>query len=88
MGAKRQVSVHIEHWPMRAPFRITGHLFTALDCLIVEIAEGPHVGRGEAAGVYYLDDTPNRAFESVQSIRAALEEFVATRKSSMPDEWY
>ena len=58
---------------MRAPFRITGHLFTALDCLIVEVAEGPHVGRGEAAGVYYLDDTPNGAFESVQSIRAALE---------------
>lgn len=73
MGVKRQVSIHIEHWPMLAPFRITGHLFTALDCVVVEIAEGAHMGRGEAAGVYYLQDTPDQAFDQIHAIRAELE---------------
>jgi L-alanine-DL-glutamate epimerase-like enolase superfamily enzyme len=58
---------------MRAPFRITGHVFTALDCVVVEIAEGGRFGRGEAAGVYYLDDTADKAFEQILAIRPDLE---------------
>ncbi len=58
---------------MHAPFRITGHIFTALDCVLVEIAEGAWIGRGEAAGVYYLNDTADKAFDQILAIRAELE---------------
>ena len=33
MASKRRVSLKLERWPMHAPFRITGHVFTALDCV-------------------------------------------------------
>jgi L-alanine-DL-glutamate epimerase-like enolase superfamily enzyme len=58
---------------MRAPFRITGYEFTALDCVLVEIAERGRVGRGEAAGVYYLNDTPASAFDQILTIVPDLE---------------
>lgn len=58
---------------MHAPFRITGHVFTELDCVIVEIAERDSVGRGEAAGVYYLGDTAAKAFDQIFAIIPELE---------------
>lgn len=58
---------------MHAPFRITGHVFTALDCVVVEIAESGVIGRGEAAGVYYLGDTPDNAFDQILAIVPELE---------------
>lgn len=71
--AQRQVSVRLEQWPMHAPFQITGHLFTALDCVVVEIAEAGAVGRGEAAGVYYLNDTVADAIEQIGDLVPELE---------------
>ncbi len=73
MASKRRVSLKLERWPMHAPFRITGHVFTALDCVVVEIADGAAVGRGEAAGVYYLADTPDLAFDQILAIKSDLE---------------
>lgn len=73
MAAKRQISLRLEKWPMHAPFRITGHVFTVLDCVVVEIAERGSVGRGEAAGVYYLNDTVDKAFDQILAILPELE---------------
>ncbi len=58
---------------MWAPFRITGYVFTALDCVVVEVAEDGCIGRGEAAGVYYLDDTPEKALEQIYAISTEIE---------------
>lgn len=58
---------------MQAPLRITGRVFTALDCLAVEISEAGRTGRGEAAGVYYLNDTVERALEQVLAIAPEIE---------------
>src|SRR5262245_56073063 len=58
---------------MQAPFRTTGHVFTALDCVLVEISDGDAVGRGEAAGVYYLNDTPAQALEQILAVVPELE---------------
>jgi L-Ala-D/L-Glu epimerase len=58
---------------MHAPFRITGHVFTELECVMIEIAERGSVGRGEAAGVYYLGDTAAKAFEQIFAIIPDLE---------------
>src|SRR5262249_7372741 len=43
------------------------------DCIIIEIAERGSIGRGEAAGVYYLQDTPDNAFEQIHAIAPELE---------------
>ena len=45
-----------ERFAYREPFRIAGHLFTQTAVLVAEISVGPHTGRGEGAGVYYLGD--------------------------------
>jgi L-alanine-DL-glutamate epimerase-like enolase superfamily enzyme len=70
---KRKVSAKLEHWPMIRPIRITGHVFNALDCVVVEIAEGGATGRGEGAGVYYLGDTPETALQQIEAIIPDLE---------------
>lgn len=68
-----ELKVEIERWPLIAPFRITGHVFTQLDVLVVTAQADGHVGRGEAAGVYYLNDTPARMLAEVEAVRALIE---------------
>jgi L-Ala-D/L-Glu epimerase len=83
---KRRVSVRRETWPMQAPFRISGRVFTDLDCVLVEIAEGGNVGRGEGAGVYYMDDTAEKALEQILSLESELERGLdrATLQGALP----
>jgi L-Ala-D/L-Glu epimerase len=63
----------IEQWPLVAPFRITGHVWNHLDVLVVTLEEEGHVGRGEAAGVYYKNDTPEAMLRQVESLRVRIE---------------
>lgn len=58
---------------MRAPFKITGHVFSELECLLVELGQDGRVGRGEAAGVYYLGDTVEACLEQVAGVAGELE---------------
>src|SRR5262249_48944740 len=73
LATKRQVSLRCERRPLRAPFRITGYVFNELDCLIVELGESGAVGRGEAAGVFYLNESVADALDAVAAIKAELE---------------
>lgn len=84
--SRRRVSVRREQWPMQAPFRINGRVFTALDCVVVEIAEAGAVGRGEGAGVYYLDDTADRALDQILTLAPELERGLdrSTLQSALP----
>ena len=52
------LSVHTEDWLASAPFRISNAVFTSFPGIVVEIADGTHVGRGEGLGVDYLGETP------------------------------
>ena len=52
-----KLHVQVEQWPFKAPFRITGHTFTGVDVAVVTLERDGRVGRGEAAGVYYRNDT-------------------------------
>ena len=52
-----KLSIHKEFWPASRPFRIAGRVWTSFDAVIVEIADGDAVGRGEGIGVFYLGDT-------------------------------
>jgi L-alanine-DL-glutamate epimerase-like enolase superfamily enzyme len=59
--------------PYKAPFRISGYTFTMQEAVVVTVDDGVHWGRGEAAGVYYLDDTAEHVVAVLESQRAAIE---------------
>ena len=63
----------IEHWAHKAPFRITGYTFVHVDVLLVTLALDGHVGRGEAAGVYYKNDTPTSMQMQIEALRSGIE---------------
>ena len=55
------------------PFRITGYVFEAMPSIVARITERNHVGRGEAAGVYYLGDDQDRMLETLEQVRSEIE---------------
>ncbi len=65
-------SAHIESWPAIRPFRITGKVWNTFDSIVVELAEGGAYGRGEALGVYYLDETAETMLAQVETLGGAL----------------
>ena len=58
---------------LSAPFRISGHVFEASPVTMVTLRQGGHIGRGEAAGVYYLHDEPADMLLTLESIRDRIE---------------
>ncbi|ATE65419.1 N-acetyl-D-Glu racemase DgcA [Rhizorhabdus dicambivorans] len=59
----RSLAARIETWPVAGSFVIARGAKTHVDTVLVEIAEGGHVGRGEATAIYYHG-------ESAESVRA------------------
>jgi L-Ala-D/L-Glu epimerase len=55
------------------PFRITNYVFESMPSIVAEIAENDVVGRGEAAGVYYLADDQERMLAMVAQVRSDIE---------------
>jgi L-alanine-DL-glutamate epimerase-like enolase superfamily enzyme len=58
---------------MKAPFRISGYTFTTVPVAVVTLRSAGAIGRGEAAGVYYLEDTPERIAKTLEAHRSAIE---------------
>lgn len=73
---KRDIKVRIESWPSIIPFRISNHVWDDFPCIVCEISQDGFVGRGEALGVYYNDETPESMAAEIESISAALREGV------------
>jgi len=69
-----KLDVHGEVWPAIIPFRITGVTFVSFQSIVVEVSDGTHVGRGEALGVYYLNETMASLLEQVEAFRPRLEQ--------------
>ncbi len=67
------LDVGVEAWPLAQPFHITGHVFTASRVVVVRLADGMHAGRGEASGVYYQGDTPERMRAEIEAVRPHVE---------------
>jgi L-alanine-DL-glutamate epimerase-like enolase superfamily enzyme len=64
----RRISVHCASWASKRPFRITGLVWTRFDSVICEIEEDGVIGRGEALGVYYLDETSASMEAQIESV--------------------
>ena len=73
MPGIRKLSFSSERWELRRPFRITGHTFSSADLLLVSVSEDGVTGRGEGAGVYYLDETAASMVGDLASVRDAIE---------------
>jgi L-alanine-DL-glutamate epimerase-like enolase superfamily enzyme len=68
----REIVLRPECWQLQAPFVITGHTFTDAEVLYVEIRAGGHTGRGEASGVYFLDEDGAGMLADAESVSAAV----------------
>lgn len=64
---RRSISISTESWPSIIPFRTASHTVDDFPCVICEIEQDDCVGRGEALGVYYFNESP-------ESMAAQLEE--------------
>ena len=63
----------LEKRRLAEPFRISGYVFEATDLVVVTLTDGEHRGRGEAAGVYYLDDTAENIIAVLENRRGDIE---------------
>lgn len=63
-----KISAHLEDWELVQPFRISGMEWITSPTLVVQVEEDGFIGRGEAQGVFYLDETAAGLFEQVDRI--------------------
>jgi L-alanine-DL-glutamate epimerase-like enolase superfamily enzyme len=68
-----KLSLSVERFAYRQPFRISGHVFTETRVLVAELSDGEHGGRGEGAGVYYLGDDIDHMVAAAESARDQIE---------------
>jgi len=68
-----ELQTTLESWPLLNPFRITGRTWEFVEVLVVTLKKGPHIGRGEAAGVYYRNDMPPAMRQQVERLRPSIE---------------
>ncbi len=74
-----RMSVHLEEWELIQPFRISGFEWVNSRGIVVQLSEDGFLGRGEAQGVFYLDETAESIFEQVHAVAGEIEKGI-TRK--------
>ncbi|NDY96835.1 dipeptide epimerase [Wenzhouxiangella limi] len=67
------LQLDVRSWPLKIPFRITGHVFDSLDLLVCTLSCDGVTGQGEAAGVYYHDETAESLRAQIEAVRPAIE---------------
>lgn len=68
MSPLLQLSVHTENWPTIRPFRITGRYLEAFEVVVVELSLGDIIGRGEAIGIHYLNETAQSIYTQIEEV--------------------
>src|SRR5947199_5451146 len=72
-AAHRILSVERAAIRFAEPFRITGYVFESMPSIVATVTDGDVVGRGEAAGVYYLGDDQDRMIAAIEEVRSEVE---------------
>jgi len=67
-----KMSVHIEEWELTQPFRISNCEWVNSRGIVVQLADSGFLGRGEAQGVFYLDESAESIFEQVHEAAAEI----------------
>ena len=60
--------IEIERWPLQAPFQTAAQTIDAVEVVMVQVEQLGQTGCGEAAGVYYLDETASFIAHQIQSL--------------------
>jgi len=68
-----KLSVHHEEWAPTTPFRISGMEWNSFPAIVVELQDGDLVGRGEAEGVFYFNETPALMIAQVEEATKRIE---------------
>jgi len=68
-----KLSVHQEDWIPTVPFRISNAVWHSFPAIVVELQDGALVGRGEAEGVFYFDETPEVMIAQVEAVASEIE---------------
>ena len=68
-----ELDVSVEALRLAQPFRISGHVFTGVDVVVVTLRDGEFQGRGEGGGVYYLNDDAPHMLSAIGVARQAIE---------------
>lgn len=77
---KREVTATKRIWRLNEPFVISRSSRTTSEVVVVQIAEGDRVGRGEATGVRYHGENPTTLLEQIDRVRSAIESGVGRRE--------
>ena len=72
-----KMSIHIEEWEMIQPFRITGKEFVNTRSIVVQLAGDDCIGRGEAQGVFYLDESAESIFAQAHGVAAEINQGIS-----------
>ena len=65
--------IEVEKLSLAAPFRISGHVWTEVDAVVATLTDRHRRGRGEAQGVYYLNDTAPAMVATIEAARDKIE---------------
>jgi L-alanine-DL-glutamate epimerase-like enolase superfamily enzyme len=61
-------NIYLTDWSIIEPFKIANKVWNNSPCLMVELSENGHIGRGEAQGVFYLDETAESIYAQADSV--------------------
>lgn len=67
------LSVSTQRFRLVEPFRIAGYIFEDWEFVVVCLRDGDFLGRGEASGVYYLNDDVNHICSTIEIFRPLIE---------------
>ncbi len=68
-----QLDLEVQSWPLKVPFRITGHVWEHLGLVICSLSRSGHSGRGEATGVFYRGESAEGLKAQIESVRGEVE---------------
>jgi L-alanine-DL-glutamate epimerase-like enolase superfamily enzyme len=68
-----ELKVETERWALKAPFRISGYVFTEAEIVLVTLSRKGRRGFGEASGVYYHDETVRSMQRQLRDARDEIE---------------
>lgn len=70
---KHGLSIQTRVWPLHEPFVIARGSQTTCEVVVVQLAAGEHVGRGEAVGVDYHGETIDSMRAQIEGVRQVIE---------------
>ena len=73
MYEKLTLNIRREEFAYKKPFRISGHEFIKTTVIVTELGTEHHIGRGEAAGVYYNNEGADEMVTAIESVRSSIE---------------